>query len=569
LEFHEDSIPGGTRGQLLFERDPWIGGGVSVVRELFPDQHVVTRIVQGSSIDLTARGQHPTLPITRLRYRLRDQDAVEIGYRERVTVALPGEADHYPLAVQLGTPSAWSEPVTARIEVDRSPPTLLGEPTIAASRHGMLLTFRTSEPCTAVVRYGASAQSLERLAVMPDRLSRNWNANDGGDWVQRWQTARTSFAVAIVLGEVEPAASVFFRIDLADASGQRSSSSIHSAVLQGDPRTIHVATTGSDEADGSSQGPVASLQRAVDLALPGDRIVLAPGCYGGATLIQRGGRDEQTRLVIEAAPGTVWLDAARRHDSVIHLENAPYVTIRGLGILSFKRAGILAYRSPHAVIEQCQSWAGEGWVSGYHVFAFYSPHTTVTRCLAIGAESGLYFQESPFATVTHNTISQAMYAAAGYTFSSRGLMQMYNSFAFGGNAIVSFLDRDPEDLKTVRSDYNNFGCDVLGYEPNQALRQTDPARFAQIQAEAFKASYGRLRIISKQVVDCGLGSFHTLSGWQHASGQDRHSIFADPAYVDPLPPVESWNWHVKPGSANVMPGVPGGFIGALGPASSN
>jgi len=54
-----------------------------------------------------------------------------------------------------------------------------------------------------------------------------------------------------------------------------------SAAALAAPRTIHVAPTGSDNADSSAEKPLKSLKRALALAETGDTIQLAPGAYAG------------------------------------------------------------------------------------------------------------------------------------------------------------------------------------------------------------------------------------------------------------------------------------------------
>jgi hypothetical protein len=235
---------------------------------------------------------------------------------------------------------------------------------------------------------------------------------------------------------------------------------------------------------------------------------------------------------------------------MIHLEAAPWVTIRGLRILYFQKAGVYGYRSPHTEVDQCTFYNGPGWATGYHTFLFWSPHSSVTRSLAIGAEIGFFFLQSPAATVMHNTASQHMYAAAGYTFSARDTIQMYNSFAFAGNDIYTVNTSHPDEFKTFRSDYNNLGTITSTYNPT--LKTAKPALFAELQAHEFQPSYKRyLNTLSKAVIALDTDRYESLKAWREQTGQDKHSIFADPKYVQPWTPIDSWNWGVQADSANL------------------
>ena len=45
------------------------------------------------------------------------------------------------------------------------------------------------------------------------------------------------------------------------------------------PSEFHVATTGSDHADGSEDRPFRTINRAADLAMPGDTVLVHSGEY--------------------------------------------------------------------------------------------------------------------------------------------------------------------------------------------------------------------------------------------------------------------------------------------------
>jgi len=296
--------------------------------------------------------------------------------------------------------------------------------------------------------------------------------------------------------------------------------------------------------------------------------VLDPGVYTDYTCMTHGGVDDRRRITIEALPGSppgaVTLDGAKRHTALIHLESAPWVTLRGLRILYFRKAGVYAYRSPHTHVDQCVFYNGPGWVTGCHTFMFWSPHGTVTRSLAVGAEIGFYFLQSPAATVMHNTAAQHMYGAASYTYSARDSVQMYNSFAFAGNDSYTIQTAHPDEMKTFCSDYNNLGTITSTYDP--ALKTANPALFAEVQAQEFKPNYKRyLNTLSKAVIALDNKRYLLMKAWRAETGQDTHSIFADPKYTQPWTPIDSWDWGVQADSANLsVKDEQGAPIGAFG-----
>ncbi|MEV8510347.1 right-handed parallel beta-helix repeat-containing protein [Actinoplanes sp. NPDC051475] len=66
---------------------------------------------------------------------------------------------------------------------------------------------------------------------------------------------------------------------------------------------LHVATTGSDDADGSAQRPVRTINRAATLARPGDTVVVHAGEYREWVKPQRGGLSDARRITYAAAEG--------------------------------------------------------------------------------------------------------------------------------------------------------------------------------------------------------------------------------------------------------------------------
>jgi hypothetical protein len=69
------------------------------------------------------------------------------------------------------------------------------------------------------------------------------------------------------------------------------------------PSELHVATTGSDDADGSADLPFRTINRAADLARPGDTVVVHGGEYREWVQPQRGGLSDRRRITYTAAPG--------------------------------------------------------------------------------------------------------------------------------------------------------------------------------------------------------------------------------------------------------------------------
>ncbi|MFH1918879.1 MAG: right-handed parallel beta-helix repeat-containing protein [Planctomycetota bacterium] len=66
---------------------------------------------------------------------------------------------------------------------------------------------------------------------------------------------------------------------------------------------FHVAPSGNDANPGTQAAPLRTIQRAADLAQPGDVITVHEGVYRERIKPPRGGESDQTRIVYQAAPG--------------------------------------------------------------------------------------------------------------------------------------------------------------------------------------------------------------------------------------------------------------------------
>lgn len=69
------------------------------------------------------------------------------------------------------------------------------------------------------------------------------------------------------------------------------------------PREIHVATTGSDIAPGAADSPLRTINRAAQIAQPGDTVIVHAGTYREWVKPARGGIDEARRITYCAAEG--------------------------------------------------------------------------------------------------------------------------------------------------------------------------------------------------------------------------------------------------------------------------
>ena len=69
------------------------------------------------------------------------------------------------------------------------------------------------------------------------------------------------------------------------------------------PREFHVSINGDDTNAGTRSAPLRTIQRAADLAQPGDVVTVHEGVYRERVNPPRGGLSEGQRITYQAAPG--------------------------------------------------------------------------------------------------------------------------------------------------------------------------------------------------------------------------------------------------------------------------
>lgn len=117
-------------------------------------------------------------------------------------------------------------------------------------------------------------------------------------------------------------------------------------------RTIHVATDGDDAADGSAGAPLRTLQRAVERATPGTRILLAAGTYVGSTYLSG------VRGIAIVGEGEVILDAGGAAEA-LHVSDPRELVLENITVQNARANGINiddggSYETPaeHVVIRR-------------------------------------------------------------------------------------------------------------------------------------------------------------------------------------------------------------------------
>jgi hypothetical protein len=326
------------------------------------------------------------------------------------------------------------------------------------------------------------------------------------------------------------------------------------------PRVLHVAVDGRDADDrGTADRPLASLGAALRQARPGDTVRLAPGYFGVRHVVMRRSGSPRLPITIEAeSPDTVTLDGLHRIASIFTIEKASHVVIRNLTIRWFQRAGIEIRDSSAITVTGCRfqrdSWA-TGFVDGPAVDVDRSPNCVFTRNIMFRTGTGLVLNRSPGAQIEYNTASALDYGGLWLLDSCLRTRVRNNAFCFAGNDSLLIRESSVQAFASLEMDHNNWAA--------SALRASQPLPLPLPYLTPGKAVISvTVEGYTSPVPLQAENRLLTLADWQGYSGKDKHSIFADPRWIDPRGGV----WELHADSPNIGAGKNGTTIGATGPA---
>jgi len=534
ISLNSPAAPAGAKGVEFFENDPWNGGERSQVREHLKSDDDVDYVTRDATVHLLIDANDALGELGMMKTRI-DAGAWSEGkpFTPRLDVDLGANAGLRVLSVRVSdTAGNWSPPADLRIAVAKVAPVLIGEPTIYTSDHGAVVCFETDRPALAWLVLPSGHH-----VAQPRMIDRAWDAMVGGDSVTEWTTPRRSHAIALDAAAAPAGADVTYRIELKDGAGLKGVTEERKFKAGGAARTIRVAAGG-------------SIQAAVDIALPGDTVLLEPGLYVQSVYFGRGGVSDAPIALKAAEPGTVTLDGARDLASLIRLEGAPNVVIENLELRWVTLRGYMVYAadSPNLTIRNCRMWnktLSYEWGEGWGVFAHRSPGLIVDNCLLLRLEHGVVLLDSPHSRITKNTMLQCLYGGlAVYVLSAEGTVVENNCFAFNGNDSIYIEALSPTELETFQCDYNNLGTQ---------LRPSNEGGDMSVIAPHLLLKMG-----SKAIVYWNGERFRDMAGWR-ATGHGEHSIFLDPKWVDPI----AYDFRLSPDSPNIGAGRDGVDIGAF------
>jgi hypothetical protein len=483
-------------------------------------------------------------------------------------VAAPGTAVQIP--PEAGIKAA---PAPARS------PRLIGLPVIRTNDYGAVILFRTDLPCTAKIDWGADSNRLDRRISDVDDY-RLEAPVPGADDTKIG--TRENHALAIIGGEA--GRTYGFRITLDNGMGLGLSIHQGTFTLAGPTQTWHVAAAGVDAEDRGRRGrPFASIQYAVDRALPGDSVRVAGGVYTGSVWMTHGGiKGHPITLAAEESwdspSGGAILDGKREADYAIrlgHVANVPetwafgclgpaavaHVRITGFEIRWYNGLCVRADEAQDIVVDRCKFW-GRHYVKGRPgicegIGITHGERITVSSNLFFTLNTAVRFNSGSGLRLINNTAAKCFHRVIGIV-GARDIYLRNNSFAFGASYLLQIHG---VELNAIDSDYNNFAVylrsDSAGY------KSTPPAELHQREANDFY--YGETKALAawdERTADKPNPYLETLTPWRAATGQDRHAIAAHPRYADP----QHRDFRLMTNSPNIGRGENGAAIGALGVA---
>jgi len=534
----------GSFGVEFFERDPWNGGGRSQVRQHRKADPEVDYITSSQTVEVIVVAHDAADKPRKIQMRFNGEPWGEVrAFLPRPKVKLPdGDAVHQlDVRVADGNDN-WSTPASLRIRLQNTPPVLVDQPVFYSNANGAIVSFVTDRLALATLVLPDG-----RRLNQPMRVKRHWDVMAGGDEVIEWTEPRTVHHVPILDG-IGPT----YHIELRDVLGNSTTTDEFFASTGGQPKTL---TVGPDGRDVDGAPVLKTIQFAVDRALPGDTVLIKPGVYTEEVFIGHGGKEGAPITIRGKVPGKVILDGVRRLSSLFRLENAPHIHLDQLEIRWFTRrgSGVYAADSPNLSVTNCKIWNMHfdyAWGEGYGLFLHRSPNLRVDHNLIFRMEIGVLLLDSPGAQVTYNTGVQCLLGAVGvYVRSGHGTVIQNNCFTFNGNDQLYFEELSPGEFGSLHVDYNNLGT-VIG----KAYGKDKKAD------RSVKPPHRLINPQSKAIVYFNAKRFLNMDSYREVTGFGKHSIYADPKFVDPV----NHNFHLRPDSPNIGAGTDGSTIGAFG-----
>jgi hypothetical protein len=561
----------GLRSRMYVKKNTWIGGKTpELIEEGMLDEaggQSVTWLTPTGEISLKITAEDAAGRVTQARYRVNGGSwSAAMALKESITVPLAKGDKAARVEVQVSDDSGnWSDSAQVLAAVASQPPVLVGKPVITASDKGVVMSFVTDTPCLATLVWGAGEKFDKRTG---DAAETRFTFNNvmGLEWNQEIDGPRREHC--LVLTGMTPGEACGYRLMLGYDGGTQVEAAAGRFTANGPARTLHVAVDGVDaENAGLKDKPFKTIQFAVDRALPGDRVLVGPGLYSQSVSVRHGGAAGAPIRIESAQPWGAVLDGRRESGAGFRLSRVSHVEIVGFEVRWQNQYGIIAFDANDLVIQGCRFW-DRHWVKGRPsamdgIVLYHCKNITMDGNVVFALNSGFRISESDNLRITHNTAVRCFHRVAQINYSGDVHLRN-NSFAFGSSYLLSMVMTQAQ-LMSIDSDYNNFAVhlrsDSESYKralPEELLVR-EPDDFYYGESKGLADWVGPHDETFKHGAVLNMG---TLSLWSKTTGQDKHSVFIHPRYVDP----QNRDFRLLPQSPNAGKGEGGSDIGALGVA---
>ncbi|OGV52139.1 MAG: hypothetical protein A2017_19765 [Lentisphaerae bacterium GWF2_44_16] len=343
------------------------------------------------------------------------------------------------------------------------------------------------------------------------------------------------------LSELEKDSVYEFRIHAAGRRGGHAVSEVKEFRTKKEirlPATYYLSPDGNDNADGKSLKTAwKTISNACEAANPGDTILINPGKYTNAIIPLKTGLPGKPITFKKNGKGQAILDGNGVLSPIVYLEKKNHIVIDGLtfdNLEAKNRNGVIKLSHCKDIkILNCRAGNQKAvsWLSGPFFRANGSRDLTVERNVCWGSDYPIAIGESENVLIKNNTIVDGT---------------MWACSIWGGNNI---------------SIINN-----LWYRPCIPIKSNQAISFTGISKTKIICDYnlfyspcpnhkvGWIRNTLGETLITG----DSLKQWQEQTEYDKHSIQADPLFVD----YEKGDFRLKENSPAIGKGKDGETIGA-------
>jgi len=369
-------------------------------------------------------------------------------------------------------------------------------------------------------------------------------------------------------------------------------------------RTFYLSPGGDDNADCVSGAEFRTLSRAVSCLAAGDTLIVREGTYTGGVYVQVQAA-EQAPVLIQGESLEAVISGSGSRPDAIRVDGASHIIIDRLTVRSAERAGISVLVSDHVRVTRCRLADNYKW----GIFTGFADdvHFEGNECYGAKDEHGIYHSNSGDrfvirGNVIHHNAANGIHIngdpeMGGDGVNSFGLVEGNVIYANGQRGGAGINMTHVQDV-LVRNNliYSNYAGGFTVYQDTGTFQQGSKRVVIMGNTVYFRSYYGRscvnIQTTSEKVVVVGnifvsggvrgtleVNSGHletivsdrnilwgvdsarmverndrrlSLNSWRSLSGNDTHSIVADPLFSDP----DSGDFIIADSSAAVDAGMP-------------